>query len=344
MINRVVEALVAAARRAFSGLWRQRRLRPALSWLRRHLPETIAIAGVIALVAVVNPSKLASAFARMDWRVALLMVPVVLASYLLRGFAWWVALHCIDVGLSLRRTLCVELAGQMMVFLPLGDLSRIAMVRKLWRGKGVGNLTGTIAFQELTFTMMLGLGMLPRIAGKPDLALLVLAMTLLHVGVFTVIVWKPAYHWALTRVERIRMLRRFDSQLRAVRPAVVALFDWRAFVPIVVSQAAAVLLTFLLFNLGLHGLGIHIGYVRSTFILALSYVIAGMSLVPGGIGPFEAILTVLMVANGVPAAAGVAAALLYRGYNDVFMALSGVPFAAWIRYHHERADRAHAAA
>lgn len=304
----------------------------------------MAVAGIIALVAVVNPAKLASAFGRMDWRVALLMMPVALSSYLLRGLAWWVALRCIDVGLSLRRTLSVELAGQTMVFLPLGDLSRIAMVRRLWRGKGVGNLTGTIAFQELTFTMMLGLGMLPRIAGKPDLALLVLAMTLLHVGVLTVIVWKPAYDWALAQVERIRVLRRFDRQLRAVRPAVVALFDWRALVPILVCQAAAVTLTFLLFNLGLRGLGIHIGYANSTFILALSYVIAGLSLVPGGLGPFEAILAVLMVNNGVPAAAGVAAALLYRGYNDVFMALLGVPFAAWIRYHHEPAPRRRTAA
>lgn len=339
MINRLVEALAAIARRALSGLWRHRRLRPALRWLRRHLPEAVALAGIVALIGVVNPAKLATAFGRMDWRIALLMMPVVLVSYLLRGLAWWVALRRIDVRLSLRRTLSVELAGQLMVSLPLGDLSRIALVRRLWRGKGTGNLTGTIAFQELTFTMMLGLGMLPRVAGKPDLALLVVAMTLLHIGIFTVIVWRPAYEWALGRVERIHLLRRFDPQLRAVRPAVLTLFDWRAFIPILVCQAAAVLLSFLLFNLALHRLGIHISYAASTFVLALSYVIAGMSLVPGGIGPFEAILTLLMVANGVPAAAGVAAALLYRGYNDVFMALVGAPFAAWIRYHAEPESR-----
>jgi uncharacterized membrane protein YbhN (UPF0104 family) len=335
LINRLVEALAAAGRRAFSYVWRHRRLRPALRWLRRHLPESIAVLSLVALVTVVHPSQLASVFGRMDWRVALLMVPVVLTSYLLRGFAWWVALRCVGVRLSMPRTLTVELAGQLMVTLPLGDLSRVAMARKLAQGKGVGHLTGTIAFQELTFTMMLGLGILPRVATRPSIALLAVVMTLLHVAIFTVIVWKPAYHWSLRRVERIRVLRRFDRQMREVRPSVVELFDWRAFVPIMVCQAAAALLSFLLFYLGLRGLGIHISYATSTFVLALSYVIAGMSLVPGGIGPFEAILTVLLVTSGVPAAAGAAAGLLYRGYNDVLMMLVGAPFAAWIRYHHE---------
>ncbi|MBV8527538.1 MAG: flippase-like domain-containing protein, partial [Candidatus Dormibacteraeota bacterium] len=258
MINKLVETLAAAGRRAFSRLWRHQRLRPALSWVRRHLPETVAVAGIVSLVLVVNPAKLAAAFGRMDWRIALVMMPVAVTSYLLRGLAWWVALRRLAVRLTLRHTLAVELAGQVMVSLPLGDLSRVAMVRKLWKGRGARNLTGSIAFQELTFTLLLGLGILPRVFAKPDIALLLVAMTAAHVGVFTVIAWKPAYEWALARVERIRMLRRFDRQLRAVRPAVIALFDWRALIPIVLCQAVAVLLSYLLFNLGLHSLGIQI--------------------------------------------------------------------------------------
>lgn len=335
MINRLVEALASTARKALSHVWRHRRLRPALLWLRRHIPEVIALVSLAGLVTVVHPSELGRVFGGMDWRIALLMVPVVLASYLLRGFAWWLALRCVDVGLSLARTLIVELAGQLMVTLPLGDLSRVAMARKLSRGKGVGHLTGTIAFQELTFTMMLGLGILPRAVSQPGIALLAILMSLLHIGIVTVIVWKPAYEWSLRRVERIRFLRRFDRQLREVRPSVVSLFDWRALVPILLCQAVAALLSFFLFYLALRGLGIHISYEASTFVLALSYVLAGMSLVPGGIGPFEALLTLLLVTNGVPAAAGAAAGLLYRGYNDILMMLISAPFAAWIRYHHE---------
>lgn len=102
--------------------------------MRHHLPETAAIAGLVALIVAVNPGKLGATFGRMDWRFALVMVPVTLASYLLRGLAWWVALHRIDVRLTLRRTLAIELAGQVMVSLPLGDLTRIAMVRKVWKG------------------------------------------------------------------------------------------------------------------------------------------------------------------------------------------------------------------
>lgn len=336
LISRVIDALCAAGRRALSHVSEHhRRVRQVLRMCRRHLPELIAALSLAGLVTVVHPAELGAVFGRMDWRVALLMVPVVLTSYVLRGLGWWVALRCVDAGLSLARTMAVELAGQLMVTLPLGDLSRVAMARKLSRGKGAGHLTGTIAFQELTFTMMLGLGIAPRAVSHPGVALLALAMTLLHVGIVTTIVWKPAYEWSLRRVERIRVLRRFDRQLREVRPSVVSLLDWRALIPILACQAAAALLSFFLFHLALRGLGIHISYEASTFVLALSYVLGGLSLVPGGIGPFEALLTVLLASNGVPAAAGAAAGLLYRGYNDVLMMVLGAPFAAWIRYHQQ---------
>jgi uncharacterized membrane protein YbhN (UPF0104 family) len=66
-------------------------------------------------------------------------------------------------------------------------------------------------------------------------------------------------------------------------------------------------------------------------VLALSFVIAGISLIPGGVGPFEGLLTVLMIANGVPVSAGAAAGLLFRGFNDILMAGFGAVFLVLIR-------------
>jgi uncharacterized membrane protein YbhN (UPF0104 family) len=74
-----------------------------------------------------------------------------------------------------------------------------------------------------------------------------------------------------------------------------------------------------------------VSFIAAAFVLALSFVIAGISLIPGGVGPFEGLLTVLMIANGVPVAAGAAAGLLFRGFNDVLMAAVGALFLVLIR-------------
>ncbi len=331
-MNRAIAFVISAWRRMWRWAGRHRRLRPALSFLRRHIPETIAVVALVGLILGVNPPKLLQVFRHITWQLALLMVPVVLGLYLCRGMAWWVTLRKIGVHISIRRCLAIELAGQVMVFLPLGDLARVVMVRNTEGERGAGAVTGTVAFQELIYMMLLGFGVLPRVVAQPDIGALVLIMALLHVGIFVVLVWEPAYNRAVRVVERVRILRRFDRQLRELRPAFVRLFAWDTAVPVFLLQGMAAMLSFLLFFMALHAIGAtQITFITATFLLGLSYILAGMSLVPGGLGAFEGLLTLLMLANGVPAATGAAAGLLYRGYNDVLMGLIGTPFGVHIR-------------
>lgn len=332
MINRLVETVRAAATRGYRWVAGHERFRPLLRFLRRHWAETLAVISLIALVAAVDPPKLARVFSRADWRPVALMLPVVLVSYGVRGAAWWVTLRRIGERISLRRCLAIEFAGQVMVFLPLGDLARVAMVRGTQHGADPGPITGTIAFQELTFMMLLGLGVLPRVVAEPGVAALAVVMVLLHAGVFTVLSWRPVYDWSRRTVERIRILRRFDRQLRELRPSFMKLWGLRTAVPVFGLQAVAALLNFLLFFLALRALGVStLSLAGSAYVLGLSYILAGMSLIPGGLGAFEAIVTLLLMANGVAAASGAAASLLYRGFNDVVVALVGVPFGIHIR-------------
>lgn len=56
------------------------------------------------------------------------------------------------------------------------------------------------------------------------------------------------------------------------------------------------------------------------FALAMANLTAGLSLVPIGLGVFEGTITLLLVAAGVVPGEAAAAALLYRAFNDGFMA------------------------
>jgi glycosyltransferase 2 family protein len=304
--------------------------------LRHNALEIIAVLCLAALVLAVNPGTLGGVFRHANLGLILLMLPVTLGTYLARSLAWWFTLRQAKVDVDIRHSIAVEFAGQTMVFMPTGDLARIALIKEVTgTRRGAGEITATIAFQELLFMTLMGLGVLPRVASHPDIALLVIVMVLVHVLILTVLVWQPAYNWAIGIVEKVRFLRRFDPQLRSIRPAFIELLHVRVVVPVLLCNAAAVFLSYLLFYMALHAVGqTQVGFIAATFVLALSFVISGISLIPGGVGPFEGLLTVLMIANGVPVAAGAAAGLLFRGFNDILMAGVGAVFLVLIRRGH----------
>jgi uncharacterized membrane protein YbhN (UPF0104 family) len=300
-------------------------------FLKRYWAELFALAGLLALVLGVNPLKLGRVFSHVQWEPALLMVPVAIALYVSRGTAWWIALRSVGERVSFGQTQLIEFAGQVMIILPMGDLARVAMVRGGSRDRGAGAITATVALQELTYMMLMSFGALPQIVQRPNVALLMLATTLGFLAVFLVILWEPAYERAIRLVERVGLLRRFDQQLHEIRPAFVRICHWRTLLPLLGVQAVAALLSFLLFYLALLSLGLHVSYITAVFVLGVSYTFAAVSFLPLGIGAFEGLLTVIMLTYGIPAAAGAAAGLLYRGYNDVLMAVIGGPSLLHVR-------------
>ncbi|MDQ6846872.1 MAG: flippase-like domain-containing protein [Candidatus Dormibacteraeota bacterium] len=308
----------------------------AVRALRKYALEIVAVLCLVALVLAVNPAALGGVYRHANAGLILLMVPVTVGTYLARSLAWWFTLRQVKVDVDIRHSIAVEFAGQTMVFMPTGDLARIALIKEVTgTRRSAGALTATIAFQELLFMTLMALGVLPRVASHPDIALLVIVMVLVHLLVLTVLIWEPAHTWAIGVVEKVKPLRRFDKQLRSIRPAFLELLQIRVLVPVLLCNAAAVFLSYLLFYMSLHAVGqAQVGFIAATFVLALSFVISGISLLPGGVGPFEGLLTVLMIANGVPVAAGAAAGLLFRGFNDILMAGVGAVFLVLIRRGH----------
>lgn len=333
MINRAVEGTLSASRHLWEWSQRHERTGAVARFLRAHALEVIAVLCLVGLVIAVDPAKLGTVFGRLEIRPLVLMIPVTLGMYLLRSVGWWVTLREIGVKVDLPHSIAVEFAGQTMIFMPTGDLARVKLIKDVTgTSRSGGELTATIAFQELIFIFVMGLGVVPRIAKQPDIGLLVLVMVLFQALILTVLIWEPAYRWAIRTVERVKILRRFDKQLRSIRPAFIELLHPRTAVPVVICNMVAVALTYLLFYLSLQAIGQHqVSFIAAAFVLALSHILSGLSLIPGGVGPFEGLLTVLMIANGVPPASGAAAGLLYRGFNDILMAGVGAVFLVLIR-------------
>ncbi|MFN2581267.1 MAG: YbhN family protein [Candidatus Dormibacteria bacterium] len=307
-------------------------LKLPLHLLRRYWAELFALAGLAALIIGVKPPELAHAFRSIDWRIALLMAPVVLLVYLARGTAWWYALRAIGEHIGFVRTQLIETAGQVMIILPLGDLARVAMVRNTDQEHGVGALTATVALQELLFMLFVSLGALPRLAQHPDFALVMILTMLAFISIFVVLLWDPAYERALRLVEHVKFLRRFDQQLHEIRPAFVQLCKPRVVWRIALFQAIAAILSFFLFYLAMRAIGITtVGYISAVFVLGVAYTFAAVSFLPLGIGAFEGLITVILLTLNIPAATGAAAGLIFRGYNDVLMALLGGPALLYVR-------------
>jgi uncharacterized protein (TIRG00374 family) len=307
--------------------------RPALRFLGHHWMPAIAVLSIVGLVLAVNPAKLWGVLAHVEIRPLLLMLPCTVAIYVVRAFGWHIALRHIGVRISAHRTATVMLAGQALVFLPAGDLARVKMVRDTGAsGRDAGELTGTIAFQELLYMTLMGFAVLPAIAQHPDIGGIVALITAAQVGIFVVLIWERGYNVAVRTVERIRFLRRFDKELRDIRPAFLHLFEPRAGIPIVLLNALAVTLAFVLFLLALRAVGVqNIGFAKAAFIYALGHILAALTFLPGGVGVYEGILTAFMALQGVPPSTGAAAALLYRGFNDIVMALIGLAAGWWLR-------------
>jgi uncharacterized membrane protein YbhN (UPF0104 family) len=313
--------------RGFWG-WAERhpRLHRVLRFLRRHWLEAIAVVSLTGLIIAVDPAKLAAIYGRLDIRFLLLMLPVTIGVYAARGAGFWVALRHLGVRISLGRAVAIMFAGQALIFMPAGDLARVALVRRTTdTDRDDGTLAGSIAFQELLFLTLLGLGVLPRVLTRPDVALLVLLMTAAHAGVFVILLWEPAYDRAVRTVERFRLLRRFDDQLRSLRPAFLAMLRPGNLIGVTLCNAAAVVLLFLLFALALQAVGVHkVGILDSAFVYGLAHILGGLSFLPSGMGSMEAIMVVLLASQGVPPAAGAAAAVLQRAFNDLLMAVLGL--------------------
>jgi uncharacterized membrane protein YbhN (UPF0104 family) len=317
----------------------RRRLHAIASAALRHWLLVLGLASFIGLVAAVNPPELGRAFRDVHVVPLLLMVPVAFASYAARGLGWRVALRRIGVRIGYLRSIAVMIAGQALVFLPAGDLGRVALVVETGSdGHAPGEVAGTITFQELLFMSLVGAAVIPIVVLHPAYASAVIALTVLDAAIAVTLLSERVFTRVLSIADRVPLVRRFDSDIRRLRDAFVACVDGRTTAAVAAFSGLAAGLGFLLFELSLRAVGVdELGVANAAFIYGLGHLVGAASMLPGGLGAYEGLLTGYLAIHGVPAWQGASAALLYRAANDVLMALVGLGVGSALRLHSARA-------
>jgi uncharacterized membrane protein YbhN (UPF0104 family) len=297
-----------------------------LQWIRKYWLAAVGVLGLLALVLAVNPVSLGRVLRHANLVDLALMLPVVAALYVSRGLGWWVTLRRFGLHISPLQAVWVLFAAKPIVFLPLGELGRVAILEVAAEAEGhdVGELTGTVAFQELMYLTLTGLILIPGIVRFPDLGAIVGILLVLQILIFAVLFWEPAYERAIRLVEHLKILQRYDCQLHHIRNAFVKLWDARTFLLTLLCNSAGVGLAFLLFYLSLHAVGaVSVGYADAGLVYSLAFILAGFSFLPGSLGVYEGLITFVLSVLGVQPFRAAGAALIFRGYYDLLIAVVG---------------------
>jgi uncharacterized membrane protein YbhN (UPF0104 family) len=309
------------------------RLRDLGHRLRRHWLLAAGLLAVAGLVVAVRPSEVAAVLTKADPAVLALMLPCVLLLYVFHGAAWWVALRGVGAPVGLRRAIAVTYITQAFVFLPGGDLWRVPVVKD---GSGeeveAAVVAGSVVFDDLVYLFLMTFAMVPALWRSPLLALPLAVLLAPQLAIFTILLWPRLYDRLAGRVVRVGPARRFEPQLLVLGSSFRRLVTVRTLVPVALLDLVCVALAVGLFGLAL--LAVHAGapgVQQVAFTYALGQVSSGLTVVPAALGAYESMMTGLMAVQGVAPAAAAVAALLYRAFNDVLMALLGLGVAVVAR-------------
>jgi uncharacterized membrane protein YbhN (UPF0104 family) len=293
----------------------------------------LAIVVLTALVLFGDARDLATAFRRFEWRLLPLVLLLTLWNYAWRFVKWELYLRRLNVPpLRFRSSLLVFLSAFSMSLTPgkVGELVKSVYLRRL-TGEPVSRTSAIVAAERVTdalaMLILAAAGLVQFSYGRPFLAALAVvialgllamqrqALLLRALGVVEgwPVVGGPIRH-AYVFLEASGVLYRPGTLASAVGLGVVS---W-------IGECVAFLLV-------LHGLGLAATWhllIVATFVLAVSSLAGGASLLPGGLGVADAsvagMLLLLVADDGMNRTVAAGATLLIRFATLWFAVLLGV--------------------
>jgi uncharacterized protein (TIRG00374 family) len=287
-----------------------------------------AMLGVFAAVVVVSVMTIAGdarelgrTLGDFDWPLLLPILLCTLWNYALRFLKWDWFLRLLGVRSLPRLTsLRIFLAGFSMSITPgkVGEFVKAVYVRRR-TGHPVNRVMAVVTAERITdagaMAILAVLGATRYSYGRGFIALMVV---LGIVALF--VVQRPAVlQRAVDRAERFRRIASIAHHLRAFIDASASLLSPRVFAKAVAISTLSWAGECLAFFLVLVGLGLHASFellLVATFILAVSSLAGGISMLPGGLGVADAsaagMLLLLVQDDAMNRSVAVAATLLIR--------------------------------
>jgi len=298
-------------------------------WLRRHhfrtwLAGAVGLAGIAALILVINPGKLGLALEHFE----LALVPAIVAGslcyYVLQGVRWQFLLRDVGAKLPMRETVLINLAAQVTTLLPLGELTRVVLAARAARVP-FSDALATVTVQELIYGLLLVVVAVPGLFEfhlSPAIPAAALVVAVLALAVLTV---PPLFHGLHTLMSRILGLRRLLGPLDELQAGTVGLLHrpgtigWSL---ISLVQVASMTTVFWLVVTALDP-GV-LTWPEAASVYAVASIAGAISLIPGGLGASEATFAGLMIVVGLPPAQAAAVALMQRVADQGVATASGL--------------------
>lgn len=298
--------------------------RGLLTRLRSAALYLFAVAIIAALVFTVGPQKFANAARNFNPLYAPIVAALSLFWYVLQGVRWYPLLRDNGSRLGMGDTILINLAGQSTGLLPGGELTRAVLASEA-AGLEVGDTIATITVQELTYILLLVAAAVPGALHHQLAALGVVLVLGGIIAIMIVLLVPPVFAVALIGVRHLPLLRSFTQDIEELhRNTVFLLRRWDTFAWSVISALQVIVLA-TMFWLVVRGLdpGL-LSWTDAALVIAVAYIVGAVSLLPGGLGGFEAACIGMMVAVGSPYGVAIAASLLQRGADKGLATLYGI--------------------
>jgi glycosyltransferase 2 family protein len=297
---------------------------PPRKRVRALIPFAIGLAAIVALILVINPRQFGTEAQRFSIIAVPFVVALSLSYYLVQGVRWHFLLRDVGVRLPMGDTVLLNIAGQSTGLLPLGELTRAVLVAEVGPAE-LGPVVATITVQELIYTVFMVAAAIPgsfehRAWGGAVVAALVFTVT-----VFVMLTVPRVFSVVRAVVRHIPLLRRFEPEIQDLRRETVVLLRRPDTYLWSVLSLFGVLIAITLFWLVVHSIDPHLlSWPEAAFVYAVSHIAGAVSLLPGGLGAYEASIAGLLVASGASIQVGATIAVLHRTADKGIATLVGM--------------------
>jgi uncharacterized protein (TIRG00374 family) len=276
------------------------------------VPSLIGVVVVVALILGIDPASFRGAIGHFQLSLLAPIVVVSMGYYFLQGLRWHQLLRDVGVRLRWQDTVLLNYAGQATALLPLGELTRAVLAAEAG-GVAFGAVVATVTVQELIYTVVLIAFAVPGLLALQHAFAGVVVALLLTIAVFVSLTWCPAYRWLRLAVSHTPLIRRFVRDVDRLHNDTVLLVHRRGTLTgswISALQAAGTISVFWMVAQALAP-G-QLSWRDAAFVYAVSNLAGALSLIPGGIGAYEASVVGLLVGVGLNPGAAAAVALVQR--------------------------------
>lgn len=305
--------------------------------IKRSAPVLLGILIIAGLVVKIGIDKLLSALSTIDISILLVSLLLLSIAILIKSLRWHLLL--IPIGLrDIQLSMYTYFAGQVTnQILPTGsgEIVRITILRNRITATAI-RIVPALLIERLSDTMLLLLFTLIFSAIYLNIALVLLFAIILLISITILI--RPSLLESIGQIlDKVIMTAGWKNNLlytviKKLSELTKSIEFYSKNKGVILQTLLLTLLPWTIFEVSsqyflINSTGYHITYLEMLGVIAVSWIIGTVSMLPGGLGTMEVTYALGLSTFGVPFETGLSMALIYRAFIYLLFGLfSGVVF------------------